>query len=139
MVNPESSQLRLGRAVGLAMHGTWLMQMAFSFFTTAVTHGCFLRRGGRGFGVVCKGHDELHRGKAIATLQFNCHLAMILSAAVGIYALVNRVRSEGEGKGYRKLDMSKEMEKFSLEEDDEEGKIGDMLPISDLKALNGGH
>lgn len=126
---PRSPYPRLARAAGLALHGTWLIQMGFSFFSSAIAHGCYLhRRSWADYTVSCKGHPEYHRGRAIATLQFNCHLALMVVAAVGVYAVVvNAGGADGRrrgGGGYKELQTmsNEEIARFSLEdEEDEEG------------------
>ncbi|OVA16247.1 Protein of unknown function DUF716 [Macleaya cordata] len=52
-----------------------------------MAEGCSLHEKSRGnFTVKCKGHPEYHRSRAIATLQFNCHLAFLVVLIVGFYS-----------------------------------------------------
>ncbi|XP_068638821.1 uncharacterized protein [Aristolochia californica] len=84
--SPKSPYPRLGRAAGLLLQGTWLVQMGFSFYTNLMTHGCALREKSRGnYTIKCKSHADAHRSMAIATLQFNCHLAFLVILVVGVY------------------------------------------------------
>ncbi|KAI4387761.1 hypothetical protein MLD38_000167 [Melastoma candidum] len=91
------SYLRLSRGMGLVLQGTWFFQMSLSFFTDLIAHGCELheKSGGSNYTIRCKGHPEYHRGRAIATLQFNCHLAMLVAVGVTIFSFVVK-RSGGE-------------------------------------------
>ena len=38
---PGAAAPRLARAAGLALQGTWMLQMGFSFFTDAIAAGCY--------------------------------------------------------------------------------------------------
>ncbi|KAJ6824221.1 TMV response-related protein [Iris pallida] len=111
---PRSPHPRLARAAGLALHGTWLLQMAFSlFFSSAIAHGCFLKphSSWSNYTVRCKGHAEYHRGRALATLQLNCHLALLLVAGVALYAFLQG-RKKGMGGatgGYRPIGKEVQM------------------------------
>ncbi|EFJ28666.1 hypothetical protein SELMODRAFT_411212 [Selaginella moellendorffii] len=52
---------------------------------------CWLDRNGEGdYAVHCKGMMALHTGKAIMTLQFNLHLAMILAVVLPTYAFFHK-------------------------------------------------
>lgn len=88
--NPKSNYARLGRGVGLILQGMWTVQMGFSFFSDLMmAHGCSLHGKSRGnYTIKCKGHPEYHRGRAIATLQFNCHLALLVSLIVVVYGII---------------------------------------------------
>lgn len=82
---------RFGRGVGLVMQGMWFVQMGVSFYSSLMTDGCYMKEKSRGnFTVWCKGHPEFHRARAIATLQFNCHLALVVCFVVGGFSLVSR-------------------------------------------------
>ncbi|KAK4282471.1 hypothetical protein QN277_013845 [Acacia crassicarpa] len=88
--SPTSDMPRLARGFGLILQGTWFLQMGLSFFTSWMAHGCFLRQVSRGnYTLLCKGHPEFHRGRAIATLQFNCHLAFLVVLFVGFFSTVS--------------------------------------------------
>ncbi|XP_010913465.3 uncharacterized protein [Elaeis guineensis] len=131
LARPRSLAPRLARAAGLALHGTWLLQMGFSFFTSLIAHGCSLHeRSWANYTIKCKTHMDYHRGRAIATLQFNCHLALLVLAGVGAYAAVVRKMGGGVQQGYRplnkELQMSDVPSQFTLEsDDDEEGEIAE--------------
>ncbi|KAF8010911.1 hypothetical protein BT93_J1522 [Corymbia citriodora subsp. variegata] len=103
--SPKSEFPRLARAVGLVLQGTWFLQMGFSFYTGLVAHGCWLHEKSRGnYTVKCKGHAEYHRARAIATLQFNCHLALLVTVVVGAYSLIaQRIGIRGDFAKYRPL------------------------------------
>lgn len=145
LAKPRSPIPRLARAAGLALHGTWLVQMGFSFFSSALAHGCFVhRRSWANYTIRCKGHEEYHRARAIATLQFNCHLALLVVAAVGVYAAA--VASSGRGRG-EYVEINKEMGRlgngdlgrFSLEDEDEDEEEGDVHgPVSEGRNGFGG-
>lgn len=133
---PRSPFPRLARGLGLALHGTWFFQMGFSFFSTAVAHGCFLRRRSRGdYTVQCRGHAEYHRGRAVATLQFNGHLALLVLVSLGVYAAAVAGRKDRPaGDRYRRYKPLNEMQildhhhhhqpavssRFTLDSDEEE-------------------
>lgn len=123
---PRSAAPRVARAAGLALHGTWLLQMGFSFFSSAIVHGCFLhRRSWANYTIKCKGHPDYHRGRAIATLQFNCHLALLVVVAVGVYSAAVSLGEARGGEGYKALNKelqrmgNGELSRFSLEDDEE--------------------
>lgn len=88
--SPHSNVPKLGRGVGLILHGTWLLQMGLSFFSGCVAQGCSLHRVSRGnYTLRCKGHPEYHRARAIATLQFNCHLALLVVLLVAAFSFIS--------------------------------------------------
>ncbi|KAL8132372.1 hypothetical protein AgCh_008022 [Apium graveolens] len=143
--NPDSGFPRLGRAIGLILHGMWFVQMGISFFSDLIVHGCSLHEKSRGnFTIRCKGHPEYHRGKAIATLQFNCHLALLVAFTVGAYAVVCKkhgVRKESmryKPIGAEMLQMDSTAQ-FTLDSDDEgdeiENRIKDERRVPMHKAL----
>lgn len=143
--NPDSGFPRLGRAIGLILHGMWFVQMGISFFSGLIVHGCSLHEKSRGnFTIRCKGHPEYHRGKAIATLQFNCHLALLVAFTVGAYAVVCKkhgVRKESmryRPIGAEMLQMDSTAQ-FTLDSDDEgdeiENRIKDERRLPMHKAL----
>lgn len=80
------------RSMALVLQGTWFFQMAASIYTTKwMAQGCELDKRGEGDVTLrCEGMS-LMRGKAIATLQFNCHLAMLLLFLLPLYALMSRI------------------------------------------------
>uniref|UniRef100_A0A2P2NZF9 Transmembrane protein n=1 Tax=Rhizophora mucronata TaxID=61149 RepID=A0A2P2NZF9_RHIMU len=86
---------RLARGVGLILQGTWFVQMGLSFYTYLMVHGCSLRERSRGnYTIRCKGHREDHRGKGIATIQFNCHLALLVVFLVALYAMMAKTNRD---------------------------------------------
>lgn len=123
--SPKSEFPRLARAVGLVLQGTWFLQMGFSFYTGLVAHGCWLHEKSRGnYTVKCKGHAEYHRARAIATLQFNCHLALLVTVGVGIYSLIaQRNGIRGDFAKYRPLGEEVQSlgnhEQFTLDSDED--------------------
>ncbi|XP_027332795.1 uncharacterized protein LOC113847737 [Abrus precatorius] len=85
--SPHSNIPKLGRGLGLILQGTWFIQIGFSLFSGWVAQGCSLHRASRGnYTLRCKGHPEYHRAKAIATLQFNCHLALFVLLLVAFFS-----------------------------------------------------
>ncbi|PKU62512.1 uncharacterized protein LOC110112440 [Dendrobium catenatum] len=144
IARPRSPFPRLARAAGLALQGSWLLQTAFSLFTSLVAHGCVLRRrSSANFTVVCHGHADIHRSGAIATLQFNCHLAGLVTVAVGFYAiLAGKNGSGGGGRGIGGYNpINKELHRmehistshFTLDSDEDEEtnmpKQGDAVSV----------
>lgn len=124
----RSAYPKLGRGIGLILQGTWFVQMGFSFYTNLIVHGCSLHEKSRGnFTIKCKGHPEYHRGRAIATLQFNCHLALLVVLVVGILSFMgkrNGVGVSGDGLRYRPLgaamqQMDNNVGHFTLDSDDD--------------------
>ena len=88
---------KLGRGVGLVLQGTWLIQIGLSLFSGWVAQGCDLHHVSRGnYTLRCKGHSEYHRARAIATLQFNCHLALLVVLVVGCFSVITS-RNGGGG------------------------------------------
>ncbi|KAK6280639.1 hypothetical protein POUND7_020906 [Theobroma cacao] len=119
---------KLGRGIGLILQGTWFVQMGFSFYTNLIVHGCSLHEKSRGnYTIKCKGHPEYHRGRAIATLQFNCHLAMVVALVVGMLSIMvkrNGVGVSENGLRYRPLgaemqQMDNNVGNFTLDSDDD--------------------
>ncbi|KAK6267418.1 hypothetical protein QUC31_018255 [Theobroma cacao] len=119
---------KLGRGIGLILQGTWFVQMGFSFYTNLIVHGCSLHEKSRGnYTIKCKGHPEYHRGRAIATLQFNCHLAMVVVLVVGMLSIMgkrNGVNVSENGLRYRPLgaemqQMDNNVGNFTLDSDDD--------------------
>ncbi|KAI3911590.1 hypothetical protein MKW92_048003 [Papaver armeniacum] len=124
---PKSNLPGLGRGFGLILHGTWFIQMGFSFYTDIMVHGCALHEASRGnFTVKCKGHMDAHRGKAIATLQFNCHLALLVILIVGVYSFIGNKFGfpGGNYSNYKPLNAELHQlgsqTQFTLDSDDEE-------------------
>lgn len=131
---------KLGRGIGLILQGTWFLQMGISFFTGLITNNCSFHEKSRGnFTIKCKGHGDYHRAKAIATLQFNCHLALMVVLATGLFSVV------ANKKGYLREDHSKyrplgaEMENLSTFtlDSDEEDEIREESNVAKEAGLNG--
>ncbi|KAK4603845.1 hypothetical protein RGQ29_012383 [Quercus rubra] len=107
--------------------GHGFVQMGISFYTNFIAHGCALHEKSRGnYTIRCKGHPEYHRARAVATLQFNCHLALMVILVVGIYSVfVRKYGVPGDFMQYRPL--STEMQQienaqFTLDSDDDVGE-----------------
>ncbi|CAL1391982.1 unnamed protein product [Linum trigynum] len=122
---------RLGRGFGLILHGTWFVQMGISFYSNLIVQGCHLRAKSRGnYTIACKGHPEYHRANGIATLQFNCHLALIVVLASALYSSIMKkmgyYSGDLERRTYKPLGVAEmvQMESgggtFTLESDDDE-------------------
>ncbi|KAL2635222.1 hypothetical protein R1flu_006701 [Riccia fluitans] len=81
----------LVRSMALILQGSWFYQMAVSLFTTKwMAQGCeLIRRGVGDYTVRCEGMSSM-RGRAIATLQFNCHLAMLLLFLLPLYTVMSK-------------------------------------------------
>ncbi|GMJ09335.1 hypothetical protein like AT3G01360 [Hibiscus trionum] len=118
------------RAVGLILQGTWFVQMGFSFYTNLMVHGCSLHEKSRGnYTIKCKGHPEYHRARAIATLQFNCHLALLVILVVWMLSVIRKRNGvaagvSGDGLLYRPLgeemqQMDNNVGSFTLDSDDD--------------------
>ncbi|KAJ4826438.1 hypothetical protein Tsubulata_013631 [Turnera subulata] len=117
---------RLGRGVGLVLQGTWFMQMGISFYTNLMVQGCSLHEKSRGnYTIKCKGHPEYHRARGIATLQFNCHLALLVVLVMAGYSTVAKHDGDrGEFTRYKPLGAEmQQMEnhgRFTLDSDEED-------------------
>lgn len=85
----SNNYARMARGVGLILQGMWFVQMGISFYTNMIVHGCSLHEKSRGdYTIKCKGHSEYHRARGIATLQFNCHLALLVVLVTSVYSIV---------------------------------------------------
>ncbi|KAJ3695420.1 hypothetical protein LUZ60_000797 [Juncus effusus] len=125
---PRSSAPRLARAAGLALQGTWFLQMGFSFFTNAIAYGCQIHEKSRAnYTIKCKSHEDYHRARSIATLQFNCHLALLIAIGAGLYMFAVKKKGDSNSSGYRPLHKEVQMgggpSRFTLDSDEEEGEI----------------
>ncbi|KAK4367500.1 hypothetical protein RND71_011292 [Anisodus tanguticus] len=130
--NPKSSYTRLGRGIGLILQGMWILQMGFAFFSDLIAQGCSLHEKSRGnYTVKCKGHPEYHRGRAIATLQFNCHLALLVTVISFVYSIVckkngisrEHMRYRPIGAEMQHLEMDSQAH-FTLDSDEEDNENG---------------
>ncbi|KAH7674584.1 hypothetical protein IHE45_08G084100 [Dioscorea alata] len=133
IARPRHASPRFIRAAALALHGTWLIQMGFSFFSSAMAHGCNLQTRSRtNFTIQCPGHAESHRASAIATLQFNCHLAFLIVISSAVYSVISGRKRLNGSRGYRPL--NKELQRmnhvypsrFTLLDDEETEEIAVM-------------
>ncbi|XP_041008414.1 uncharacterized protein LOC121252710 [Juglans microcarpa x Juglans regia] len=125
--SPKSNYPKLARGIGLILQGSWFVQMGLSFYTDLITSGCTLQEKTRGnYTIRCKGHPEYHRARAIATLQFNCHLALLVTTIVGVYSIfVRKYGVPGDFTRYKPLgaEMRRfENAQFSLDSDDDVGE-----------------
>uniref|UniRef100_A0A7N0UZR8 Uncharacterized protein n=1 Tax=Kalanchoe fedtschenkoi TaxID=63787 RepID=A0A7N0UZR8_KALFE len=124
----ESRYPRLARGVGLILQGTWLLQMGISFYTRMMVQGCSLHEKSRGnYTIRCTGHPEYHRGRAIATLQFNCHLAFMVVLATGLFSLLSGRHAAGS-LNYKPIGGAEMLPlehpaKFTLDSDDEDAHM----------------
>ncbi|KAE9605088.1 hypothetical protein Lal_00036790 [Lupinus albus] len=130
--NSKSNAPKLGRGIGLILQGTWFVQTGFSLFSKNwVAEGCSLHQVSRGnYSLRCNGHLEYHRARAIATLQFNCHLALIVVVVVGLYPLV--CRKDGgyvDSSKYRRIGAElqpiQNSANFTLDSDSDGDRDGD--------------
>ncbi|XP_057429642.1 uncharacterized protein LOC130722807 [Lotus japonicus] len=125
---------KLSRGVGLNLQGTWFVQMGFSLFSNWVAEGCSLHGVSRGnYTLRCKGHPEYHRARAIATLQFNCHLALMVMVMVASYSVFcGRNGGPVHPEASRYTPLGAEMQSlensatFTLDSDDEDIKDGNV-------------
>ncbi|CAH8334463.1 unnamed protein product [Eruca vesicaria subsp. sativa] len=116
---------KLGRGIGLILQGTWFLQMGISFFTGLITNNCSFHEKSRGnFTIKCKGHGDYHRAKAIATLQFNCHLALMVVLATALFSIVANKKGffpEEDHSKYRPLGAEMgNLSNFTLDSDEED-------------------
>ncbi|KAH0772377.1 hypothetical protein KY290_016358 [Solanum tuberosum] len=144
--NPKSNYTRLGRGIGLILQGMWTLQMGFAFFSDLITQGCYLHERSRGnYTVKCKGHPQYHRGGAIATLQFNCHLALLVAVVTFVYSIVcknhgigrehMRYRPIGAEMQHLETDSQAHFTLESDEEDDNENGIKEEMNVEMQKAI----
>ena len=123
--SPKSNIPKLARGIGLILQGTWFLQMGLSFFTSFIAHGCYLHKVSRGnYTIRCKGHPDYHRARAIATLQFNSHLALMVVVLVGLYSVVVQ-KNGGSFDSTKYTPIAEEMQslenpsQFTLDSDDD--------------------
>lgn len=123
--------------------------MGFSFYSNLISDGCFMREKSRGnFTIRCKGHPEFHRARAIATLQFNCHLALLVCFIAGVYSFVSRKHGVSHeslqykplGAEMQHLDLDQTQFTLDSEEDeDDHGVVKDKenVFVDKNPAING--
>jgi hypothetical protein len=138
---PGSSYPKLGLGFGLILQGMWFLQMGISFYSSLIVSGCLLHEKSRGnYTVRCKGHGEYHRGRAIGTLQFNCHLALFVTLSVVLYSIMaKRNGYRGDFALYRPLGSEtsqfENVGRFSLGSDfDDENGIKEEKDVETKKA-----
>ncbi|XP_076896959.1 uncharacterized protein LOC143550137 [Bidens hawaiensis] len=128
---------RFGRGVGLVMQGMWFVQMGISFYSGLMTDGCYMKEKSCGnFTVWCKGHPEFHRARAIATLHFNCHLALVVCFVVGGFSLVSKdevMRYKPIGAEMQRVSGAQ----FTLDSDDDEGDNEKTVVVVPETGVNG--
>ncbi|OEL30647.1 hypothetical protein BAE44_0008334 [Dichanthelium oligosanthes] len=140
---PGEPAPRLARAAGLALQGTWMLQMGFSFFTSAVAEGCTLHAASRAdYTIKCRTHEDYHRARSVATLQFNGHLALLVIAGTAAYAAVLS-RANRPPSGYSVLGKEVQMEgmpilsQFTLDSDEEKEDEGVTTTATAVPVANG--
>ncbi|XP_040951582.1 uncharacterized protein [Gossypium hirsutum] len=79
--------------------------------------------------IKCRSHLDYHRARFIATLQFNCHLALLVVLVVGMLSLIGKrnsvvVGASGDGLRYKPLGaeiqlMDSNGGNFTLDSDDD--------------------
>ncbi|GAB4854826.1 hypothetical protein Ancab_023409 [Ancistrocladus abbreviatus] len=142
--SPQSNMPRLARGVGLILQGTWFVQMGLSFYTNLMAHNCTLYEKSRGnFTIKCKEHMDYHRGRAIAVLLFNCHLAFLVAVMVGVYSVVGkRFVYQGDYLQYRPLGAEMQtmdrQAQFSLASDDDDDGITELKEEENASRLKNG-
>ncbi|KAG6581000.1 hypothetical protein SDJN03_21002, partial [Cucurbita argyrosperma subsp. sororia] len=124
--SPKLNSPKIVRGVGLILQGTWFLQMGLSFFTNLIADGCSLHQKSRGnYTIKCKGHSEYHRARAIATLQFNCHLALLVVLVISVYSIIT-YRNGGGSDFLQYRPVGAEMQpfgfqgQFTLDSDDDD-------------------
>ncbi|TYG80581.1 hypothetical protein ES288_D02G228200v1 [Gossypium darwinii] len=100
------------RGIGLILHETCLHEKSRGNYT-----------------IKCRSHPDYHRARFIATLQFNCHLALLVVLVVGMLSLIGKrngvvVGASGDGLRYKPLGaeiqlMDSNGGNFTLDSDDD--------------------
>ncbi|KAL4298764.1 hypothetical protein AHAS_Ahas17G0033500 [Arachis hypogaea] len=119
--------------MGFILQGTWIIQIGLALFSGWVTQGCSLHQLSRGnYTLRCKVHMDYHRTSALATLQFNCQLALMVVLSVGAYSVISArnggsLESSSAAASYRPIGFA-EMQQlensmnFTLDSDDDDGE-----------------
>jgi hypothetical protein len=133
---PNSRFPRLGRGIGLILQGMWFIQMGVAFFSKLIVDGCYLHAKSRGnYTVKCQGHPDYHRGRAIATLQFNCNLALLVALIVGGFSFISKNNGVSGGiLNYRPLEMQpldQNQARFTLDSDDDDEHKNEVIVESE--------
>lgn len=152
---PKSVLPPLGVAMGLILQGTWFIQMGISFFTGWISHGCILsEKSGGDYTINCGRHMDEHRGKAISTLQFNCHLALLLVCLLPAYSYLSTKYGNFSSLSYIPLGAKEQTEelqdlggsgddveaRFALDSDEDETHESlqqKHVAMSEMKGVNG--
>ncbi|WOK92063.1 hypothetical protein Cni_G00754 [Canna indica] len=128
--------------------------MGFSFFTSLIAHGCSVHeRSGTNYTIKCRTHEDYHRGRAIATLLSNCHLAFLVLVGTAFYGTMPE--KTDNAPCYRPLSKELQMadaspSNFTLDSDEEEEIAAEdrngvkhhddvVLPVADVENSNGSH
>ncbi|KAF2301231.1 hypothetical protein GH714_021032 [Hevea brasiliensis] len=138
----SNNYARMARGVGLILQGMWFVQMGISFYTNMIVHGCSLHEKSRGdYTIKCKGHSDYHRARGIATLQFNCHLALLVVLLTTVHSVMaKKNRNHSNFKQYKPLGAEMENnEHFTLDSDEdeireEENAVKDKLAVVEMVA-----
>uniref|UniRef100_A0A0C9RQ76 TSA: Wollemia nobilis Ref_Wollemi_Transcript_25910_1523 transcribed RNA sequence n=1 Tax=Wollemia nobilis TaxID=56998 RepID=A0A0C9RQ76_9CONI len=150
---PKSVLPQLGFSMGLILQGTWFIQMGISFFTGWISHGCKIyEKSGGDYTIHCESHTDGHRARAIATLQFNYHLALLLISLLPAYSYLSTKYVKLGAMNYKPLSeqpeelrefdgSSVEFEtRFALDSDEDEAHEGAPLPDHGIvPQVNGVH
>ncbi|KDP37233.1 hypothetical protein JCGZ_06289 [Jatropha curcas] len=127
----SNNYARTARGIGLILQGMWFLQMGISFYTNMIVHGCSLHEKSRGnYTIKCKGHSEYHRARGIATLQFNCHLALLVVLVSSVYSIMAKKNRDGSDfMQYKPLGAEMQQTEnnghFTLDSDEDEIKEED--------------
>ncbi|KAF2301216.1 hypothetical protein GH714_020877 [Hevea brasiliensis] len=91
--------------------------------------------------IKCKGHSDYHRARGIATLQFNCHLALLVVLLTTVHSVMaKKNRNHSNFKQYKPLGAEMENnEHFTLDSDEdeireEENAVKDKLAVVEMVA-----
>ncbi|KAJ9190185.1 hypothetical protein P3X46_001413 [Hevea brasiliensis] len=121
----SNNYARMARGVGLILQGMWFVQMGISFYTNMIVHG----------------HSDYHWARGIATLQFNCHLALLVVLLTTVHSVMaKKNRDHSNFKQYKPLGAEMQNnEHFTLDSDEdeireEENAVKDKLAVVEMVA-----
>ncbi|KAK3227518.1 hypothetical protein Dsin_007380 [Dipteronia sinensis] len=141
-----SNYARLARGIGLILQGMWFLQMGLSFYTGLITHGCSLHGKSQGnYTIKCKGHPEYHRARSIATLQFNCHLSLLVILCMVWYSIMAKKNEYRGGDFMHYRPLGAEMQQmeisghFTLDSDEDDIREEDNLAKMNVEVGVNGH
>lgn len=104
---------------------------AVCVYVCAIAAGCALHAQSRAdYTIKCRTHEDYHRARSVATLQFNGHLALLVLAGAATYAAVISRGNGSPPSGYRMLGKEVQMEgmpltsQFTLDSDEEKEDEG---------------